>query len=315
MKELRVKKEESNQKIEKYIRKYFPTLSLSLIYKLFRKKDIKVNGKHVAKDYVLSENDIVRIYVNDYSEKVEDFIKIPYSFDVIYEDENILVINKPVGVLVHEGEDNNDHNTLNQQVLSYLYDKGEYNPFDKGFTPSAAHRLDRNTGGVIIYGKNIIALQNLFDLLKEHTKIEKYYLTLVSGKTNKTGSIDLRLKKDEKSKIVKVAKDGLEAHTLYKTIKSNEKYSFLEVNLLTGKTHQIRVHLSSIGHPILGDSKYGDNLVNKEVSKKYGIKNQFLYAYKFTFKEIKGYLSYLSYKVFEIKLNDKNNGIIKKMFS
>lgn len=315
MRELRVKKEESNQKIEKYVRKCFPTLSLSLIYKLFRKKDIKVNGKHVAKDYILCENDIIRVYVDNYNENTTNFIKVPYNFDVVYEDENILVINKPVGVLVHEGEDNNNYNTLNQQVLSYLYEKGEYDYTNKGFTPSPAHRLDRNTGGVIIYGKNIIALQNLFDLLKEHTNIEKCYLTLVAGKTNKTGSIDLRLKKDEKSKIVKVAKDGLEAHTLYKTIKSNEKYSFLEVNLLTGRTHQIRVHLASIGHPILGDSKYGDKLINKEVSKQYGIKNQFLYAYKFTFKEIKGYLSYLSNKSFQIKLDDKNNDIIKKMFS
>jgi len=271
MKELRVKKEEANQKIEKYVRKYFSTLSLSLIYKLFRKKDIKVNGKHVSKDYILQENDVVRVYVVEYKDEEHDFIKVPYKFDVVYEDENILVINKPVGVLVHEGEDGNDKNTLNKQVLSYLIDKGEYNPDDRGFIPSAAHRLDRNTGGIILYGKNIIALQNLFDLLKEHSNIEKYYLTLVNGKLDKKGNIDFRLKKDEKSKVVKVTKDGLEAHTLYKTIRSNSNYSLAEVQILTGRTHQIRVHMASIGHPILGDSKYGDSLVNKEVAKKYKI--------------------------------------------
>ncbi|MBE6124202.1 MAG: RluA family pseudouridine synthase [Erysipelotrichaceae bacterium] len=315
MKELRVKKEEANQKIEKYVRKYFSTLSLSLIYKLFRKKDIKVNGKHVSKDYILQENDVVRVYVVEYKDEEHDFIKVPYKFDVVYEDENILVINKPVGVLVHEGEDGNDKNTLNKQVLSYLIDKGEYNPDDRGFIPSAAHRLDRNTGGIILYGKNIIALQNLFDLLKEHSNIEKYYLTLVNGKLDKKGNIDFRLKKDEKSKVVKVTKDGLEAHTLYKTIRSNSNYSLAEVQILTGRTHQIRVHMASIGHPILGDSKYGDSLVNKEVAKKYKIKNQFLYAYKFSFKEIKGYLSYLSGKTFQIELNKENKDIIEKIFS
>lgn len=315
MKELRVKKEEANQKIEKYVRKYFSSLSLSLIYKLFRKKDIKVNGKHVTKDYILQENDIVRVYVVEYKEDENGFIKIPYNFEVVYEDENILVINKPVGVLVHEGEDNNDKNTLNNQVLSYLCDKGEYNPMDKGFTPSAAHRLDRNTGGIILYGKNIVALQNLFDLMKNHEDIEKFYLTLVKGKTEKKGSIDSRLKKDENTKTVKVSKDGLEAHSLYKTIKSNEKYSLVEVQILTGRTHQIRVHMSSIGHPVLGDSKYGDSVVNKEVAKQYGIKTQFLYAYRFNFKTVKGYLSYLSNKSFQINLTEKNNDIIKKIFS
>ena len=250
MKEKVISKAESSQKIEKYIRKSFPTLSLSLIYKLFRKKDIKVNGKPVNKDYVVKEGDIVRVYVVEYKEEDNEFKPIKVEFKVVYEDENILLVNKPVGLLVHEGDEGNDKNTLNKQVLSYLYNKGEYDPKIKGFTPSAAHRLDRNTAGLVLYGKSIAALQQLFDLFKNHNDISKYYLAVVKGKTNKSGTIDSRLLKDEKTKTVKVSSKGLEAITKYRTIRENGDFSLVEVKILTGKTHQIRAHFAHIGHPV-----------------------------------------------------------------
>jgi len=316
MKTLHVNKEESNQKLEKYIRKSFKELPLSYIYKLFRKKDVKVNGKRETKDYIVKEGDIIEAYIdNSFTFNDENtYKKVKYDFDVVYEDENVLFINKKVGVLVHEGDDNNDVNTLNNQVISYLIDKGEYNPSIKAFVPSPAHRLDRNTSGIIMYGKNIESLQILFDLLKSHENISKYYLTLVKGKVEKRGIIEDKLLKDEKSKTVKVSSKGLEAKTIYRPLKFNDNYSLLEVELLTGRTHQIRVHLSYHNMPIIGDSKYGDFSINKEFKSKYKLEYQFLCAYKLYFKNIEGKLSYLSNRSFEIGLDNKKKKIIDDIF-
>ena len=316
MKRLQVTKEEANQKLEKYIRKSFKELPLSYIYKLFRKKDIKVNGKRESKDYIVKENDIVESYI-DNSFTIDDsntFKKVKYDFDIVYEDENVLFINKKVGVLVHEGENKNDINTLNNQVISYLVDKGEYDPSMKAFVPSPAHRLDRNTSGIIMYGKNIESLQILFDLLKSHENISKYYLTLVKGKVEKRGIIEDKLLKDEKTKMVRVSPKGLEAKTIYRPIKCNDEYSLLEVELLTGRTHQIRVHLSYHDMPIVGDSNYGDFRVNKEFEAKYKLEHQFLCAYKLYFKNIEGKLAYLSSREFKIDLDKKNKKIIEDIF-
>lgn len=311
MKEKVITKQESSQKIEKYIRKSFPTLSLSLIYKLFRKKDIKVNGKPVTKDYVVKEGDVIRVYVVEYKEENNEFKPIKQEFKVVYEDENVLLVNKPEGLLVHEGDEGNDKNTLNKQVLSYLYEKGEYDPNVKGFTPSAAHRLDRNTSGLVFYGKTIVALQELFELFKDHNDISKYYLTLVKGKTLNKGVIEARLLKDEKSKTVRVSKNGAEAITKYRTLKSNNEFSLLEVELLTGRTHQIRVHMASINHPIIGDQKYGDFELNNKLK----INHQVLCAYKIYLHQLKGNLAYLSNTTFEIELDKKDKDIIDKLLS
>ena len=316
MKKLVVSKEESNQKLEKYIRKSFKELPLSYIYKLFRKKDVKVNGKRETKDYVVKEGDIIEAYIDD-SFSVADtreVKKVKYDFEVVYEDENVLFINKKDGILVHEGDEGNDVNTLNNQVVSYLIDKGEYDPSIKAFVPSPAHRLDRNTSGIIMYGKNIESLQSLFDLLKVHENISKYYITLVKGEVTSRGIIEDKLLKDEKTKKVSVSYKGLEAKTIYRPLKSNSNYSLLEVELLTGRTHQIRVHLSYHGMPIVGDSKYGDFKENKEFKNKYKLDHQFLCAYKLYFKNIEGKLSYLSNRSFEIKLDSKKKKIIDDIF-
>ena len=317
MRRLHVSKEESNQKLEKYIRKSFKELPLSYIYKLFRKKDVKVNGKRESKDYIVQEGDVVDAYIDSSFEINEEHIgyrKVKYDLDIVYEDENVIFVNKKEGVLVHEGDGGNDVNTLNNQVVSYLVDKGEYDPTIKAFIPSPAHRLDRNTSGIIMYGKNMESLQCLFDLLKSHDNISKYYLTLVSGKVDARGIIEDKLYKDENKKMVYVSSKGLEAKTIYRPLKSNDDYSLLEVELLTGRTHQIRVHLSYHNMPIIGDSKYGNFTINKEFKSKYGIEHQFLCSYKLYFKNIEGKLSYLSNREFKIELDKDKKKIIEDIF-
>lgn len=317
MQTIRVKNNESGQRIDKYIRKYLNNAPLSYIYKLFRKKDIKVNGKRVDINYIIQENDEIIIYIND--ETLKDFnsskviLKTNNKLDIIYEDKNILIINKDAGILVHEGEDNLKTNTLNNDILSYLKQKGEYEE-NNLFTPSCVHRLDRNTSGVIIAAKSLEASKQLLELFKNKDKLKKEYIALVCGDTKDTLTIDKPLLKNEKTKLVRVDKNGLTAITKFKKLVSNDKYSLLKVNILTGRTHQIRVHMSSINHPIINDDKYGDFNMNKEFYNIYKYKYQFLHSYKITFSTIEGTLSYLSNKTFIAPLKKEQLSIINSLF-
>ena len=317
MQTIKVNKKEAGQRIDKYIRKYLNNAPLSYIYKLFRKKDIKVNGKRIDINYVIQENDEIIIYIND--QTLNDFnVKKTISntsnvLDIIYEDENILIINKDAGILVHEGEDNNKSNTLNNDVLYYLKSKGEYSENDL-FTPSCVHRLDRNTSGLIVAAKTLEASKQLLELFKDKEVLKKEYIALVVGNCKDKMTIDKPLLKDEKSKFVKVDKKGLTAITKYEKLISNDDYSLLKVNILTGRTHQIRVHMASISHPILNDDKYGDFKANKEFSSKFKYKYQFLHSYKLTFKNIDGVLSYLSNKEFIAPIKKEEEKIIQSIF-
>ena len=317
MQTIRVKNNDSGQRIDKYIRKYLNNAPLSFIYKLFRKKDIKVNGKRVDINYILNENDEITIYVNDDTLKEFNTKKVISSsyneINIIYEDENILIINKDAGILVHEGEENKKENTLNNDILNYLKNKGEYNQNDV-FTPSCVHRLDRNTSGLIIAAKTLVASKELLELFKDKNTLKKEYITLVYGKTKERETIDKPLLKNEKDKLVKVDSKGLTAITKYTTLESNEEYSLLNVNILTGRTHQIRVHMSYINHPVVNDDKYGNFKLNKEFYNTYKYKYQILHSYKMTFKEINGTLSYLSNKEFIAPLKKEELSIIQSIF-
>ena len=318
MQTIRINNKDAGQRIDKYIRKYLNNAPLSFIYKLFRKKDIKVNGKRVDINYLIQENDVITIYIKDAAlnefNKPNTIAKTNNSLNIIYEDENVLIINKDAGILVHEGEDNTKANTLNNDILYYLKNKGEYNETDL-FTPSCVHRLDRNTSGLIIAAKNLESSKILLELFKDKEELKKEYLALVFGKTNQTETINKPLLKNEKEKYVRVNKNGLPAITIYNSLKSNSDYSLLQVNILTGRTHQIRVHMSSIGHPIVNDEKYGDYDKNKVFVCHYKYKYQFLHSYKITFSNVSGKLAYLSNKSFIAPLEIKKENILKQIFS
>lgn len=309
--DIEINKLSENQRVDKYIRKMLSEAPLSFIYKMFRKKDIKVNGKKVEGSYILKDGDKLHIYItesmlNKFANKPQ-LKKVKPNLNVIYEDDNICIVNKPKGLIVHSDE-KEQRITLQNIFLNYLQFKGEYN-LEKldGFVPSPAHRLDRNTSGIVILAKNLMAMKELYELFKEKNEVKKTYILLAyEGKhINDVGEINLPLKKDDKTGIVSVCstdRGGKEAKTCYKIINRYGRYILLEAELITGRTHQLRVHFASIGCPIIGDGKYGNFKINDEFLKLYGLKNQFLHAYSFEFLNISGNLSYLSQRKFFAKL-------------
>ena len=303
MQEFVIQNSENGLTLEKYVFKVLPAAPLSFIYKLFRKKDIKVNGHHEDKKFRLTANDVVAIYISD--EQIKEFQKekalnpnLKIKDWIIYEDDNVIFINKPRGLLVQKSAPQDE--SLDQLVIEYLMATNQYNPDkEKGFVPGPAHRLDRNTSGIVAFGKNHDTLTMLFDLFQDHDLINKHYLALVVGSVEKDKDIiTAPLKKGEKNNKVVVAKDGKSAQTVYKVLKRFNGFTLLDVTLLTGRTHQIRVHMSYINHPIVGDAKYGNFAINKEFKDKYRFASQFLHAYKLGFGELKYPLNNLSKKEF-----------------
>lgn len=319
MLKFKIENNEANQKVFKFVKKYLNNAPLSLIYKTFRKKDVKVNGKRVNEDYILKENDEVQIYLpkefTDLSSKKE-ILSTNITFKVLYEDNNLLAVYKPKGLLVVEDKEEKV-NTLSNQILVYLKDKGEYNTDTLGFTPAPVHRIDRNTSGIVLIAKNIITSQELAKMFKERTNISKSYLALVKGKITKDGIIDKYLIKDSDKSLVRVTSpnEGLKAITIYNVKEVINEYTLLSLKIKTGRTHQIRVHLSSINHPIIGDAKYGDFELNRLFKKLYHWENQFLHANEISFEGIEGYLSYLNNIKIECPLPHENILLLNKLRS
>lgn len=304
MKEIQINKNDANQRIDKFLTKTFKNLPTSLMYKAIRKKDIKLNSKRCYPDTKLCPGDILTIYIKD--EFLEqnldeyDFLKAPSKIDIIYEDKNILLINKKPGLIVHPDE-NYHFDSLISRVKHYLYKKGEYLPKkENSFTPSLVNRIDRNTGGIVIAAKNADTLRILNQKMKTR-EIKKFYLCIAYSKfKNKEDILTAYLEKNENQNRVYIHNSPKEntkiIKTKYHVLAEKENFSLLEVELLTGRTHQIRAHLAFLGHPLLGDSKYGKNTINKEK----GYKWQALYSYKlkFEFTTPAGILDYLNRKEF-----------------
>ena len=313
MHEFIIKKNDAGQRLDKFITKAID-IPPSLLYKSIRLKKIKVNRKRAQNDTVLSVGDTVQCFLADdfFTKKTDSSSlgSITPHLSVIYEDENIMLLNKRPGVSVHE-DDKQSTSTLITHVQAYLYQNGEYSPdSEQSFAPALCNRIDRNTGGIVIAAKNAEALRVMNEKIKER-QIEKFYLAAVHGfPEKKSDTLHGYLIKDEKTNTVKVygknpPKNAKEIATRYKVIAKNANSSLLEVELLTGRTHQIRAHMAFIGHPLLGDGKYG---INKE-DKKNGYKYQALYSYKlvFSFKtdpEAPTVLDYLNGKSFSVSKND-----------
>lgn len=289
MKKLVVPNKYDNRKLSKFIFDCFPYLSSNMFYKALRKKDIKINGNRINTDCNIYFNDELAIYISD------DLLCPSIDLDIVYEDDNILIVNKPNNIEV------TGNNSLTEIVHKHFR--------DSSFLPMPCHRLDRNTIGLVLFAKNEEALNILLDKFKKH-EIDKHYLALVYGIPKlKKARLESFLFKDNKKSIVYISdvfKPGYQkiitSYSVLKEFCNNS--SLLEVKIETGRTHQIRAHLSHIGYPIIGDGKYGINSVNKQFNCKY----QQLQSFKlhFDFMSDSGILNYLNGRVFEIEPNLKN---------
>lgn len=305
MREIRINKNDAGQRLDKYLSKRFKTMPKSLMYKYLRTKYIKLNGKKVQPDVFLNEGDVLTLYIRDEFfdiKKDYDFLKAGKELSIVYEDENIILIDKKVGVICHQ-DNRYDADALNLRVLRYLYEKHEYDPeADKSFTPALCNRIDRNTGGIVIAAKNAEALRVMNQKIRDN-ELQKYYMCIVKGCPKpKHAVLTAYHFKDESTNTVTISDKPREGYkkiiTEYTVIKPSSALSVCEVLLHTGRTHQIRAHMAYIGHPLLGDEKYGDRKLNL----KYHMKRQALYSYKlkFSFTTPAGCLNNLNGQTFEV---------------
>ncbi len=326
MKEIKISSSNSNQRLDKFLLKYLNKSTKSFIYKMLRKKNIKLNGLKASGNEILLDEDIVTLYLSDDTINKFREYKKNYSMytnlnikKIIYEDENILIINKDQGIIVHSSTNDANENTLINSVIKYLIKKGDYVPTESdGFKPAVCNRLDVNTSGIVVVGKNLPSVQHLNLMFKEKT-LDKIYETIVKGNIKKDGLIEGYHFKDEKNNIVQISKENKGGSlkyvcTKYYKIKFNENYTHLKIKLITGKTHQIRASLKYINHSILGDKKYGDQKINNIFKKKYGLNSQLLHAKSITFNDSEGFLSYLYKKEFVAEKSDLFKKIEENLF-
>lgn len=313
MQEIVIEKNQSGQRLDKFLHKYLPEAGTGFLYKMLRKKNIVLNGQKANGNEILNQGDQIKMFfapdtfeklqgksndskdtrLSEYRQAFRTFGDIP----VLYEDEDYLILNKPVGVLSQKAE--KEDLSINEWMIGYLLHKGAMKEEDlQTFRPSVCNRLDRNTSGIVLCGKSLPGSQILSRMIADRS-ISKFYHTICAGVMEETLDLDGYLKKDAKTNRVSITKenkggDASYIHTSFLPLKHTEKATLLEVELFTGKTHQIRAHLSDIGHPIIGDPKYGKEKVNAYFKQTYGLKYQLLHAKKIEFPTFEGKASGIS---------------------
>ena len=305
MQEFKITRQDSGQTLIKYLQRLFKDAPNGLLHKQLRKKNITLNGKKTEGNDKLKEGDVIFVFMSDETiakfkgtatrntteyEKAYERFKTP---KIVYEDENVILVNKPVGILSQKS--NPADLSANEWLIGYLLKTGQTDASGLAFfTPSVCNRLDRNTGGLLTFAKTLFGANVLNACLKDRT-LEKYYRTIVFGHVNDSKTLTGYIHKNNESNKVTVISEPAEGYekivTAYKPLRYNAALDIteLEVDLITGKSHQIRAHLASVGHPIIGDAKYSDKVLNEAVKERFGLKNQLLYAYKMTFPRLDNY--------------------------
>ena len=308
MRELKIGKNDAGQRLDKFITKALD-LPTSLLYKSIRLKKIKVNRKRAEISTKLAEGDVVQCFLAEEFFKKSDtpptLSNIQPHITVVYEDENILLVSKRPGVSVHEDEDGGKNNLITH-IQAYLYGKGEYSPEnEQSFAPALCNRIDRNTAGIVIAAKNAEALRIMNEKIKLR-EIDKFYLAAVHGTPKpKEALLTGYLIKDSKTNTVRVydknpPRDAKDIKTKYRVLATKNDLSLVEVELLTGRTHQIRAHMAHIGHPLLGDGKYGVNREDKQKGYKYQALCSYKLRFSFDTKKAVTALDYLNGKEFTL---------------
>ena len=307
MKEFKINANEAGQRFDKYLKKLLKEANTSFIYKMLRKKNIVLNGKKADGTEKLNVGDEVKLFLADETfdkfhgaatntKQFEAYNQIPSKkLDIVYEDEDVLIINKPVGMLSQKAKP--EDISANEYIIAYLLQSGALTQETLNtFKPSICNRLDRNTSGLLIAGKTLKGLQEMSEALKDRSAergVQKYYRCIVSGVLKEKTYLKGYLSKDERTNKVTIYKtkptdksiECLPIETEYRPITTANGYTELEVHLITGRSHQIRAHLSSIGHPIIGDTKYGASKINEIFGRECRLKSQLLHAYRIQFAD------------------------------
>ncbi len=341
MKQIRISEREAGQRLDKLLARYMREAPKSFFYKMLRKKNITLNGKKAEGKEILKPGDEVKLFLSDetwakfggstealsaaefFAPKKALIKEMPVLLpgitppSILYQDEHILLLNKPSGILSQKASATDI--SLVEYLNAYLLGSGCLSPEEMQLVrPAICNRLDRNTSGLVVAGISLAGLQTMNRLLAARSA-RKYYRCIVCGNMSGSGHLRGYLKKDERTNTVAVhsapVNGAKKIETGYQVIASKRNLSLLEVHLITGRSHQIRAHLSSIGHPILGDPKYGDAAQNRQYRSSHGVKGQLLHAYRLEFPEIEGPLSYLSGQtfcapvpeIFESLVSDRNN--------
>ncbi len=318
MKAIHITEKEAGQRLDKLLGKYLNLAGKGFLYKMLRKKNITLNGKKCDGTERLKAGDEIKLFLSD--DTIEKFSQVTVQkvkktrLDLIYEDQHIILINKPAGMLSQKAKEGDE--SLVEYVTDYLMDTGALTKEDlRTFRPGICNRLDRNTSGLVAAGKTLAGLQIMAEVFRDRS-IHKYYYCAVKGELKETRTIDGFLTKDERSNVVTVHKTqmphSVPISTKYEPVAWKEGYTLLKVLLITGRSHQIRAHLSSIGHPLVGDRKYGDEKVNEEAKRRFGIRHQMLHSYRMEFPELQAPLEYLSGKSFEAPAPKEFAGVFGK---